>query len=323
MTHGPPDPQASAAVLIGSSTYKNPGLSPLPGVVNNIADLSAILADPALWGLPVDRISALLDRADNAELISVLSEQARRARDTFVVYFSGHGLLTPKVDLVLATPATDPACPEYTSLPYACLRDVINQCRAARRIVILDCCFSGRALHAMSDTATAVIGQVDVDGIYVLTSAPATSVSFAPPEARHTAFTGGLVDILRNGIPDVGELLSLRLDRLRRAMLAMARRGWPRPQRLGINAIGRLGILRNKAWRRVTHPGRTGTPAEPPANAGFRRHVAAGVQAAVAVVVATLGYAEFDGLQALDHAFRRGVRDCRAAPPGPWAGRPV
>jgi Caspase domain len=306
-------------VLIGASTYRHPGLSALPAVANNVADLSAVLTDLAFWGLPPDRSSVVLDQADYSELIGALVEQADRARDTFLVYFSGHGLVTPEGELVLATPATDPAFPKYTALPYAWIRDVVGRCRAIRRIVILDCCFSGRALHAMSDAATAVIGQVDVDGIYVLTSAPANSVSYAPPEARHTAFTGGLLAILRNGVPGVGELLSLD-DVYDHALLAMARHGWPRPQRLGTNTIGRLGILRNRAWRRIFRPARAEPRAEPPAeppaqlpaDAGPRRYVAEGVRDAVAAVAASLGHPDQDGLLALDRAFTAGGD----APPG-------
>jgi hypothetical protein len=127
-------------------------------------------------------------------------------------------------------------------------------------------------------------------------------VSFAPPEARHTAFTGGLLDILSYGIPGVGELLSLD-DVYDHTLLAMARHGWPRPQRLGTNTIGRLGILRNRAWRKISRPARAGPPTEPPADAGLRRHAAEGVRDAVAAVAVSLGRADEDGLLALDRAF--------------------
>src|SRR5215472_8256012 len=231
VTPGLPDPAASAAVLIGTSTYQDPALSPLPGVANNLADLAALLADDALWGLPAQRRSVLLDRADTADMMGSLADLADQALDTFIVYYSGHGVLARDGELLLSTPATNASRPKYTALPFGWVRDVIGRCRAARRIVILDCCFSGRALHAMSDPATAVIGQVDVDGIYVMTSAPATSASIAPPDARNTAFTGGLLGILRDGIPDLNELLSL--DELYQYTLTeMVRRGWPRPQRL-------------------------------------------------------------------------------------------
>ena len=293
-----PDPAASAAVLIGSSTFRDARLAALPGVANNVADLAAILTDAELLGWPAQRICTLLDCVDTSELIGQLSQLAGKAFDTFVVYYSGHGLLSNDGDLVLATPAARADMPKYTGLPYACIRDIVDRCRAARRIVILDCCFSGRALRAMSDPATAVIGQVDADGIYVLTSAPATSTSVAPEGARNTAFTGGLLQILASGIPGASELLSLD-EVYDHALKAMARHGWPRPQRLGTNTIGRLGILRNRAWRRARVP----THIEPPADPGRHRHLAEGVRDAVAVAAPALGPTGLDGLDALQSAF--------------------
>jgi len=314
-----PDPAASAAVLIGTSTYRDPGLNPLPGVAHNVADLAAILADEAMWGLPAQRRSVLLDCADTADLMNSLAGQADQAQDTFIVYYSGHGLLARDGELLLATPASDAAKPKYTALPYGWVRDVIGHCRAACRVVILDCCFSGRALHAMSDPATAVIGQVGVDGIYVMTSAPATSPSLALPEARYTAFTGGLLQILREGVPGASELLTLD-DLYDQVLLAMARRGWPRPQKLGTNTVGRLAILRNRAWRRRRAPTPTPSvarhrgPTQPETTQPDRhRRMAEGVREAVAVVAATLGSPGQDALAALDRAFAP-VQDGGQAP---------
>ena len=293
-----PDPATSAAVLIGSSTFRDTHLDALPGVANNVADLAAILVDTELLGLPARRVCTLLDYADTSELIGQLSRLAAEALDTFIVYYSGHGLLSREGDLILATPTTRIDMPKYTGLPYACMRDIVDRCRAARRIVILDCCFSGRALRAMSDTATVIIGQVDADGIYVLTSAPATSPSIAPPDARNTAFTGGLLSVLSRGIPGASELLSLD-DVYDHTLMAMARHGWPRPQRFVTNTISRFGILRNRAWRRAPAP----APTEPAADPGRHRHLAEGVRDALAVVAPTLGPTGQDGLDALDRAF--------------------
>ena len=293
-----PDPARSAAVLIGCSTYHDPRLGALPSVVNNVADLAGVLADVELLGLSAGHIVTLLDCADNAEVIAQLSQLSALALDTFLVYYAGHGLLARDGDLVLATPAVRADLPQYTGLPYAFVRDIVDRCRAVRRVVILDCCFSGRALRAMSDPVTAVIGQVDADGVYVLTSAPATSPSVAPPDARHTAFTGGLLRILRTGIAGGNELLTLD-DVYDHTLVAMARHGWPRPQRLGTNTIGRLGFLRNRAWRRAPASASTGPAADP----GQHRHLAEGVRDAVAVVAPALGPTRRDGLDALNHAF--------------------
>ena len=155
--------------------------------------------------------------------------------------------------LHLATRKTRRDLLDLTSVPYSLVRQVVDRCRAPRRIVILDCCFSGRALRAMSDTASAVIGQVDVEGTYVLTSSPGTSTSIAPEGARDTAFTSGSLTTLREGVAGRADVLSLD-DVYEDVMQAMARFSWPRPQQLGSNLIGRLGIVRNRAVNCCSQP---------------------------------------------------------------------
>jgi len=300
-------------VLIGGSTYRDARLTALPGVANNLSDLAEALTDTGLWGLPKERCRKLLDCADSREIIMALTEMADLARDTFVVYYSGHGVLTEEGDFVLPTTQTVLEQAKFTSLPYAWMREIVGQCQALRRIVVLDCCFSGRALLAMSDTASAVIGQIDVDGTYVLTSAPSTSVSIAPPGARNTAFTGSLLDLIREGVPDRGEMLTLD-DMYEHTLRAMVRRGWPRPQKLGTNMVGRLGILRNRAWRTILAPLRekpSPRPLSPP-----HRRLASGIRAAVAAAAPALGPTGQDGLELLERA----ARDPVAAgwPGGPY-----
>jgi caspase domain-containing protein len=309
-----PDPAFSAAVLIGGSTYHDARLSALPSVVNNLTDLSDVLTDTTLWGLPKERCRALLDWAQPSEIMVAVSELADLARDTLLVYYSGHGIVTDEGDFVLSTRLTSLERGKFTSLPYAWVREVVGQCRALRRIVVLDCCFSGRALLAMSDPTTTVIGQVLVDGTYVLTSAPATSVSLAPLDARNTAFTGSLLELLHEGVPGRGELLTLD-DMYEHTLHVMARHGWPRPQRLGTNTVGRLGILRNRAWRRILAPRREKRPVPSPRHRGL----AEGVLAAVEAVSPALGPNGRDGLEMLDHAVRGpGARDGDGATSAGW-----
>lgn len=249
----PPDPLLSRAVLMGSGDYQNGRLPPLPSVAHNVADLAAVLSDPARWGLPPEHCQQIVDPDDPAEVITKLIDAAGAAEDTLVVYFAGHGLLDPDGDLVLATRKTAPDRAQYSGVPYEWVREVLERSQVTRRVVILDCCFSGRALRAMADTATAVIGQIDVEGTYVLTSAPANSTAHAPEGSRNTAFTAGLLDVLRQGIPGSGRFLSLD-DVYEQTLRTLVRHGRPRPQRLGTNTIGRLPLVCNGSWRRTHTP---------------------------------------------------------------------
>jgi hypothetical protein len=49
----------------------------------------------------------------------------------------------------------------------------------------------------MSDDVAAVVGQLDVAGTYVLTSAERSQVALALPDENHTAFTGRMLRLLQ------------------------------------------------------------------------------------------------------------------------------
>src|ERR1700722_93174 len=119
MTARQADPAASAAILIGGSSYRDARLPPLPSVANNVSDPRALLTDATMWGLPEDRCRAFLDSTDPNELMEVLDQLAQTARDTLVVYYAGHGAVDRDGGLVIPTWSTTVDLPKYTALPYA------------------------------------------------------------------------------------------------------------------------------------------------------------------------------------------------------------
>lgn len=293
-------------MLIGVGIYKDPELLPLPAVRNNLEDLASVLKDPGLWGLPEEYCVLLPDPVESSEVAAVLDETAREAEDTFLVYFAGHGLVDgPTGELVLATRGTNRSRPRYTGTPYDWVREIVGRSRAQRRVTILDCCFSGRATRAMADPSSVVIGQIDIEGAYVLASSPANSVSIAPANARNTAFTGGLLHVLRDGVADGPPHLTLD-DLYQHTLLSMVRAGRPTPTRLGNDMIGDLPLVRN-AWtglRRLLAGGRRPAPVERP-SAPVERPPAelhSGIQLAVTAVRPALGPTGMDAPTALDRA---------------------
>lgn len=298
MNLGPPDVGGSGAVLVGTSQYADASLHSLPAVRNNVRDLSRLLRSPSHWGLPEDRCVSLVDPPGGEEIIRSVADMVERVSDTFVFYYSGHGLVSREGELILATVSTDSRLPQYTGVPYAWIREVIGRSRAARRIAIIDSCFSGRALHAMADAHSVIIGQVQVEGIYVLTSSPATSPSLALEGEQHTTFTGRVLDIVHDGVPEGSEMLSLD-DIYKVTLQAMVRRGWPRPQQLGTGLMGQLPLLRNVAWFKKRPMAHSREHAEVPAC----EEVAEGVAKAVAVVSSAFGPATPDTMAALSSEF--------------------
>ncbi|MFF2363952.1 Rieske 2Fe-2S domain-containing protein [Streptomyces sp. NPDC058122] len=237
-----PDPARSNAVLMGTGTYRSSAITDVPAVRGNLTDLTAVLSDSVSGSIPVGRCTVVPDPADARTACRALRKAADTAEDTLLVYFTGHGLVGARGELYLAMADTDPAELRVSGLEYDVLREVVSDCGADNRIVILDCCFSGRAAPALGT----VLGQTAIEGTYVLASAPPNGVALAPERAAHTAFTGELIELLRNGVPDGPELLSLG-EIYRRLLQAAVRRGLPRPVSSGSGTTDLLALVRNAA----------------------------------------------------------------------------
>ncbi|GAB2935979.1 caspase, EACC1-associated type [Streptomyces mayteni] len=267
---GPPDPQQSACVLVGVRRYT--ALEPLPAVANNCRALQSALTDPRIWGLSDDdRCRTVLDPRTPDELIDPVIRAAKSARDTLVVYYAGHGVIDPHdLTLHLTLPGSQPEKP-HTAVPYEWLRRaIIEHSRARRRIVVLDCCFSGRALGGMSEPPS-LRAVASVEDTYLLTSAAENVRALSVPGEKFTAFTGELVDVLTNGVPEGPELLSLD-DVYRQVRDSLAAKGRPEPQRQDRNEAGTRPLVRNQA-RLPARP-------EPPAPLWRRRRTALATGAA-------------------------------------------
>jgi hypothetical protein len=155
-------------------------------------------------------------------------------------------------ELYLSLTDTNPDELRVTALPFDLIRDVLRDSPATNRVLILDCCFSGRAIPDLGGHDEGIIGQVGIEGTYVLTATPATAMALAPTGATYTAFTGELLTLLRTGIPDGPELLTFATI-YRRLLHALTTRGLPRPGQRGTGTVDQLALTRNPAYRRHRH----------------------------------------------------------------------
>jgi hypothetical protein len=240
-----PDPSRSRAVLIGASTYSH--LEDLPAVRNNLSGFYDVLVAPVLGGLPADNCMIVAEPAKPVDVYRTLRLHAAAAEDTLLVYFAGHGRLGDRNELFLCLPDTDPDELPYSAWPYDELRRVVAGSRASKKVVILDCCFSGRALADQAGNEETILGQVGIAGTYLLTATVANAVALAPRGERYTAFTGALVGLLNTGIPDGPELLTFDqiYPRLQHALIS---RQLPRPRQQGNDTIAYLALARNLAY---------------------------------------------------------------------------
>jgi hypothetical protein len=250
-----PDPQRSRLVLIGTSTYEDENLPNLPAVGRSLSGLKEALTDPEHGVVPAAHCDVLADEGDIRLIGRRLRSAASQAEDLLLVYYAGHGLTAGRRhELYLALHDTEWEEPEFSALEYDKLRTAVLNSPASTKMIILDCCFSGRALgEAQADSATALLAQMDVDGSYVLTSAPRDNVSLVLDGEDYTAFTGRLLGLLREGVPGGPELLTADAlyQQLRNKMHA---EGLPQPQRSGSSTAELLALARNRAFAATAGP---------------------------------------------------------------------
>lgn len=250
-----PDPERSRVVLIGTSRYEDEKLPDLPAVGRGIEDLKEALTDPVYGLVPGDHCDALEDEGDIRLLGRRLRRAASQAEDLLLVYFAGHGLTAGRRhELYLALRDTEWEEPEFSALEYDKLRSAVLNSPATTKMIILDCCFSGRVFgDSMADPATELIGQVEVDGSYVLASAHKTEVALILPGEDHTAFTGRLLRLFHEGVPDGPELLTID-DIYLRLRATMKAEGLPQPHRRGTDNANLLALARNRAFAASAAP---------------------------------------------------------------------
>ncbi|NNN30396.1 hypothetical protein HLK59_08450 [Streptomyces sp. S3(2020)] len=220
----------------------------IPHSYNNIRGLAGVLTDPELSSFTPEHVRMVDDPATPADIMQPLKQAAEGAEDILLVYYSGHGQLSGEnSELHLTLTDSEPDAP-WSSLPFSYIADVIKQSGASTKIVVLDCCYSGRA-HSdlMSDPSQLVKDQLAVEGLYCLTSAPKDRRSKAPDGDTYSAFTHHLLDTLKGGIPAAGPLLRMTdiYGDVRKRMRATK---FPLPEQCNKKEAGGFPLARNRAW---------------------------------------------------------------------------
>nr|WTB32607.1 caspase family protein [Streptomyces sp. NBC_00830] len=230
---------------MGTASYRY-GLPDISPVAGNVEGLARIFRDPRLGGLGEDTCHTLVDPTRDLAIRQVAA-WCREAEDVLVVYFSGHGLIGEDSELLLACEDTDPDMAEFTALPISLLRRAVQASPARIRVLILDCCYSGRAIRALGSAEADLLGQVELAGTYTLASAPGDLQALFNEGERYTVFTGELIDTLRNGIPDEASLLSVGAV-YRHLLRKLRGSNLPEPKQVHSNTAGDLALVHNAAY---------------------------------------------------------------------------
>ncbi|MFB6592061.1 caspase, EACC1-associated type [Streptomyces diastaticus] len=235
---GLPDPSGTRIVLIGAGRFNE--LHQLPATRRNVEDLADLIT--AAWNLPVANCTVLRDPASPRDLSRAVEEAAKEATDTLLVYYAGHGLIDWSGHFHLAVRSSERESVHDTAVPYAWVKEHVEKSRAERRIVILDCCYAARAFGSQSDSAL-----FEVAGTYVLAAASETATAVSPPGEEFTAFTGALLTVLRNGVPDLPRYLDLD-SIFRRLSKELTLSNRPQPSKQSPDHLDRAPFIKNAAY---------------------------------------------------------------------------
>jgi len=240
-------PEQTQIVLIGTSeTNDDSGLEPLPGVANNVRDLAVIFRDSSIIGLP--SVTSILNPPNQDELATNLATIASKATDTLVVYYAGHGMKASfERGLYLAIKATTKQLCHLNGFSFDKLRTAMANSPALKKVLILDCCFSGEAVgDEMGDDVALLASNIDnIKGTYTIASSPANKLSIAPIGATYTAFTGELITLLKEGTGGTNAVLTLEeiYEHLRDRI--KLNENLPEPQRKSLLDGSKIIFVRN------------------------------------------------------------------------------
>src|SRR5882757_7166307 len=201
------------ALLVGISQFDDPKLAKLNSPQSDVEAFAGVLKDPARGGFDSVSVSIDQDVLTIRDQLSALMD-GRSADDMVLLYYSGHGIVAKGQRLYLATGQSSFDRPQARSIATNEVRDLMEQSRAGRLVVILDCCHSGvfaegaKGAEAPAMTDNTFGDGTGAEGQYVLTATDALQYAYDGAGALREAeskgpvlsrFTRWLVDGIGNG----------------------------------------------------------------------------------------------------------------------------
>jgi Caspase domain len=199
-----------SALIVANSVYADPKLPDLIGPTVDADELGRVLSDPSIGNFQLDmhlnaRVQTLRRRLE-------IFFTSSRARDDFLLlHISGHGIKDDAGRLYFAAADTELEHMYSTAIEAGWLRQLIDDSRSERILLLLDCCFGGAfaskfARRAPGAEQVGIKERFDGRGTVVLTASTAMQYAFEAGRLDGTAepsiFTNALVTGLTDGAAD-------------------------------------------------------------------------------------------------------------------------
>ncbi|OWA18407.1 hypothetical protein B9W68_05710 [Streptomyces sp. CS227] len=194
------------ALLVGTATHQDTSYPALPSVRADIHFLGQVLEMPAVGGYEkCSRVEDSPKAAVKQAVEGFLSE--REPDELVVVYLSGHGAYDREDgQLYFVTTDTEAGREQQTALEAAFVIDQLEKCAARRKVLLLDCCFSGSAVQGFRSKgapAPAAMPVVEAGGVHVITASQHWEKAFTTDADQPSQFTRAIVDGLHSGRADL------------------------------------------------------------------------------------------------------------------------
>ncbi|WP_018541941.1 caspase family protein [Streptomyces sp. MspMP-M5] len=229
-------------MLIGVSAYQDPSFPKVAAAEKSLRGVYRMLVDEELGGWSDEQVTPISNPVDCRRVMSDLRRLAQGTSGVLLLYFVGHGTVTMTGDLVLAVSDTVADEPDVTGLEYSKIRSALLGSPAKVKAVVLDCCYSGRAIDVLAGDRQDLADIADIRGTYTLTAAD--HLAHAGQADTYTAFTGELLGLIGTGVAGGPPVLTFAelYPHLRQRLIA---RNLPHPNQRGTDTADQCPVARN------------------------------------------------------------------------------
>ncbi|GEM_PF-6093454 len=220
------------ALLVGVSKY-HPEFEFLPSAVKDVKAIEKILRNSFIGQFAEDDITILTDESEQkiqAEIYELFVN--RNQDDLLLLYFSGHALINSKGNLFFA--ATDTKKYEYggeliesTAIPASFIREKMDASKSEKKIVILDCCFTG-AFKNDNTTKNTVDIEAELGGEGRAIFASSSTIDYPFKEDKELSiYTSHLVEGIESGAADLNQDGWINLEELHNYVTSEVKKNIP------------------------------------------------------------------------------------------------
>jgi len=129
------------ALVVATYEYSDGGLRRLAAPEHDADSFAGVLQDPAIAGFDVTMLVNQPHYVVGEAIADFYGEAGRE--DLTLLYFTGHGVKDDEGRLYLAMTNTRRDALMFTAISGAQLNDAMDASRSRRKVLILDCCYSG------------------------------------------------------------------------------------------------------------------------------------------------------------------------------------